>query len=166
MDADSTKDALMTIPTWGLFVIIVLKLVLDWAKERDAKKALDHAPHRDPAKPPTPEEIAAVIRDQQERQEILEQLRMGNTTTQKIADAMEAMSAAQSTIAQSQDRQAQLIERQTQRTRALGESAAQVRELLVRIDDDIKRLKGEVETIRAAIVHHERPPSTRAETAG
>jgi predicted HAD superfamily Cof-like phosphohydrolase len=131
------KDLLLQIPTWGLFALLTMNLVFRFLakqKEHDAKKLSSDAGL---SQPPSPEEIAAVIRDQQERHEILELMRSQSTTHSRLAEALEQVASAQERIAKTQDRQAHLLERQIRRTRALAEATAANQQALVQLRADM-----------------------------
>lgn len=131
------KDLLLQIPTWGLFALLVLNLVfkfLQRQKDSDAKRLSSDAGL---SKPPSPEEIAAVIRDQQERHEILELLRVQSATHSRLAEALEHVASAQERIAKTQDQQSHLLERQVRRTRALAEVTAANQQTLAKLRADI-----------------------------
>lgn len=89
-----------SIPAWGLFVIIISKLWLDWSRDREAAKAPDV---------PTEQEIAAVVRDQQERKEILDLLRGSHESIDRVTETMSAVAQAQKQIAEGQERLAEVI---------------------------------------------------------
>lgn len=85
-----------SIPAWGLFVIIITKLWLDWSRARDT--------HSKASVAPTEQEIAAVVRDQQERKEILDMLRRSHESIDRITETMELVAHAQQQIAEGQQR--------------------------------------------------------------
>lgn len=149
-----------SLPAWAIFAIVLVKVVLDWAAKRDeAKRTAEGAAAMPTNKPPTSEEIAAVIRDQDERREILELLREQGQTNARIAESIETVSSAMERIARTQDTQTQLIERQAVRTRALAESAATSRQVLDRIERDIVSLQSDVDELRTTIGAPRRPPT-------
>ncbi len=135
---DDAKELLVSVPAWGIFAFLVIKVVLDFLAKRETSKAI--ADGRAAAVPPTPEAIAAVIRDQQERQDTLEHVRAMSTTQERIATTLEHVAAAQERIAATQDRQTTLIERQAIRTRALAEETASTRRVIDTIQDQVARL--------------------------
>lgn len=137
---DQAKELLVGVPAWGIFAFLVIKVVLDFLAKREASQSAKAVTDSGLLKPPTPEEIAAVIRDQQERQEILESLRSQAATQVRVAEALEHVASAQATIAATQDRQTQLIERQAQRTRALAEAIATSRQTLERLVANVATL--------------------------
>jgi predicted ribosome quality control (RQC) complex YloA/Tae2 family protein len=153
---DTAKELLVSVPAWGIFAFLVIKVVLDFIAKRDVALASKTASDGGLTKPPTPEEIAAVIRDQQERQEILESLRSQSTTQVRLAEALEHVASAQERIAATQDRQTQLIERQGQRTRALAETIATSRNTLDQLVSSVATLRRDTERIFAALAT-ERP---------
>lgn len=140
-----TGDLPVTIPAWGLFAIIVIKLVLDWRSKQDAKDARKAGAEL--GQPPTRDEIAAVIRDQGERSEILDRLRDQSATQERLAVALEHVANAQERIAATQDRQTLLVERQSARQRAMAEAVA-------RITIDVASLRTDTDRIKAIV----RPP--------
>jgi ABC-type transporter Mla subunit MlaD len=146
MPADA--NALLTIPAWGVFAFLVIKAVLDFLAKQSEKRRVADLPPRDPSKPPTPEEIAAVLRDQQERQELLEHMRASESLMSRLAEAIERTSEANERVAQSQDKLLALIERQAQRTRALAESTAASRDALVRMQGQLEVVQDELRDLR------------------
>ena len=148
---EDAKELLVTVPAWGIFAFLVIKVVLEFVAKRDAGQAAKAVADSGLAKPPTPEEIAAVIRDQQERQEILEMLRSSATTHSRVAEALEHVASAQERIAATQDRQTQLIERQAQRTRALSEAVAMSRTTLAKLVANVSGLQRDTDHIFTTI---------------
>lgn len=151
-------NTLLTIPAWGVFAFLVIKAVLDFVAKQNEKRRVADMPPRDPSKPPTTEEIAAVIRDQQERQELLEHMRESSTMMTRLAEAIERTSEANERIAGSQDKLVVLIDRQAQRTRALAESAAANQDTITRIMSTMEQLRDDVNRLKTVA-------SVRAETA-
>lgn len=145
---EEAKDLLVSLPAWGIFAFLVLKLVLDYLAKRESTKTVTEGGL---AKPPTPEEIAAVIRDQQERQELLETVRAQTATQLRIAEALDHVAAAQERIAAAQDRQTQLIERQASRTRSLAEAIATSRQTLDRLAASVSNLNRDADHIFEAL---------------
>lgn len=153
---NEAKDLLVGVPAWGIFAFLVIKVVLDFlAKHRadESKRAVDAGGL---VKPPTPEEIAAVIRDQQERQEILDSIRSQAATQSRLAEALEHVASAQERIASTQDRQTMLIERGERRARALSEAIATSRQTLERLVANVATLNRNDEHI-FAVLGTERP---------
>lgn len=130
---EEAKDVLTSIPAWGIFAFLVIKLVLDFLGKREEKASKEAASQAGFQKLPTPEEIAALIRDQQERQEILEALRASGVTTQQLTSLLGKIASAQERIAITQDRANIAAERQVQRTKALAEAIATSRQTMERL---------------------------------
>lgn len=141
---DEAKDLLVGVPAWGIFAFLVIKVVLDFLAKREAAASGKAVTDGGLTKPPSPEEIAAVIRDQQERQEILDSIRAQAATQARLAEALEHVASAQEKIAATQDRQTQLIERQAHRSRALAEAIATSRQTLDRLVANVDTLNRRV----------------------
>lgn len=148
---DDAKDLLVSLPAWGIFAFLVIKVVLDFVAKREATQSAKATTDAGLMKPPSPEEIAAVIRDQQERQEVLETIRSQAATQVRLAEALEHVAQAQERIASTQDRQTTLIERQAHRTRALAEAIATSRATLETLVANVAKLHRNDEHIFAAL---------------
>lgn len=147
---NEAKDLLVGVPAWGIFAFLVIKVVLDFLAKREAAQSKQAVADGELTKPPTPEEIAAVIRDQQERQEIIDSLRSQAATQARLAEALEHVASAQERMAATQDRQTNLIERGDRRARALAEAIATSRQTL-------DRLVANVNTLNRAVLGTENP---------
>ena len=143
---------LSSIPAWGIFAYLVIKLVLDYVRRREESAARERnvASLRKrksdprsivPAPAATPEVIAAVVRDQQERQEVLELLRHTSVDQTKITDAMDRVSAAMERIATTQEQLARAEETQTELMRRHSKRMVETRDAIRGLREDTGRLQ-------------------------
>lgn len=107
-------DLITHLPAWGIFAMGIVWMTFQFISKDRAKTSAMNI---------TPDAIAAVIKDQSERQEILDQMRSQSldmrqqvATLDRIAAAQEQMATAQEQLARTEERQTALLEESARRT--------------------------------------------------
>lgn len=100
-------DLWTKIPMWGLFALLMTKLTLDWAAKWAQRKESVAGEGKPSA--PSPQEIAAVMRDQDERKEILDGLRTQSQNLERILEVMGSNAESLDRIAETQESIAELL---------------------------------------------------------
>lgn len=104
-------DNLITsLPAWGIFAIVLVKLAFDFAKSERLKRGDSIPPPR--RGETTPEEIASVVRDETERAALIETLHRMSASQSSVADSI-------AQLARSEAKQTRLLERMNVRLESL-----------------------------------------------
>lgn len=132
-----TNELLTSIPAWGIFAIAVLWVVFQFlhkmeelrAKRRRSSKPpppplLSQIEREDTGRHITADQVAAVVRDQQERREILEALRQQQATNVEIRSCLRTLSTGFDHLSQSESRQTQILE-------GLAQDFTEIHEILI-----------------------------------